>query len=48
MQAVAAITEGAALKAELTELDRLCPHIPTDTISSRRRIAEAVLDASRR
>jgi alkylation response protein AidB-like acyl-CoA dehydrogenase len=48
MQAIAAMTEDAARRAELAQLDRLCAHIPTDTISTRRRIAEAVLDVPRR
>jgi hypothetical protein len=42
------MTEDAARRAELAQLDRLCAHIPTDTISTRRRIAEAVLDVPRR
>ncbi len=45
MQAVAAMTDGDARKSHLALVDRLCTHFPTDTVTSRRRIAENLLDA---
>jgi alkylation response protein AidB-like acyl-CoA dehydrogenase len=47
IQALAAISSGDALRDHLTQLERFCAHVPTDTVSSRRRIAAAFLDGSR-
>jgi len=47
VQAVAAMTEGDARRAQIEKLDRFCTHFPADTVSHRRRIAEDLLDAPR-
>jgi alkylation response protein AidB-like acyl-CoA dehydrogenase len=45
MQAMAALTEGDARQTQLARLDRLCAHLASDTVTSRRRIAENLLDS---
>ena len=44
MQAIVAMTAGSSREANLAQLERFCAHILTDTVSSRRQIAEALLD----
>jgi alkylation response protein AidB-like acyl-CoA dehydrogenase len=44
MQALAAETTGDTLQAHLAHLERLCAHLPIDTVSSRRRIASRLMD----
>jgi alkylation response protein AidB-like acyl-CoA dehydrogenase len=45
IQTIAALAEGDSRKAHLQRMETLCAYDPCDTVRTRRRIAEAVLDA---